>query len=72
MDAWTSPNYYTYVAVMAHIEVKSELISIVLNAVEVAQSHSGWNLALAFAKILNDLGIEKKVRTCISKSHLGS
>jgi len=33
-----------------------------LDLVEVAQSHSGVNLADAFAKILEDFGIEDKVR----------
>lgn len=32
-----------------------------LDVVEVAESHSGVNLALAFAKILNDFGIRDKV-----------
>jgi hypothetical protein len=32
-----------------------------LDIVEVAKSHSGINLAAAFAKILNDFGISDKV-----------
>ena len=36
-----------------------------LDLVEVAQSHSGVNLASAFAKILEDFGIEDKVSTVI-------
>jgi len=34
-DAWTSPNHYAYVALTAYLEVKGELISIVLDMVEV-------------------------------------
>lgn len=33
-----------------------------LDIVEVAHSHSGLNLAAAFAKILDDFGISDKVR----------
>jgi hypothetical protein len=36
-----------------------------LDLVEVAESHSGLNLALAFAKILNDFGIADKVNKSI-------
>jgi len=32
-----------------------------LDIVEVAKSHSGFNLAAAFAKILDDFGISDKV-----------
>jgi hypothetical protein len=34
-----------------------------LDIMEVAKSHSGINLAAAFAKILDDFGISDKVRT---------
>jgi len=36
-----------------------------LDLVEVAESHSSLNLALAFTKILNDFGIADKVNTII-------
>ena len=36
-------------------------MSLLLDLVEVAQSHSGVNLASAFAKILGDFGIADKV-----------
>jgi hypothetical protein len=35
-----------------------------LDIVEVACSHSGLNLATAFAKILEDFGIDNKVSKC--------
>ena len=44
-----------------HFENKGVPVSILLDLVEVAQSHSGINLAAAFAKILEDFGIENKV-----------
>jgi len=37
-----------------------------LDIVEVACSHSGINLAAAFAKILEDFGISNKVSKCLS------
>jgi hypothetical protein len=36
-------------------------MSMLLDVVEAAESHSGVNLALSFAKILNDFGISSKV-----------
>jgi len=36
-------------------------MSLLLDLVEVAMSHSGVNLASAFAKILDDFGIANKV-----------
>ena len=34
-DAWTSPNHYAYVALTAHLELKGEPLSIVLDVVKV-------------------------------------
>ena len=52
MDAWTSPNHKAYIGVSVHFENKGVPVSMLLDLVEVAQSHSGINLAAAFAKIL--------------------
>ena len=60
-DAWTSPNHKAYVAVMVHFEQNGEPMCLLLDLVEVATSHSGRNLAAAFAKILTDFGIGHKV-----------
>ncbi|GLB43472.1 putative protein dimerization activity [Lyophyllum shimeji] len=70
-DAWTSPNHYAYVAVTAHLEVQGSPISLVLDVVEVPKSHTGLNLALAFAEILKDFGIENKILgvTCDNASN---
>ena len=60
-DAWTSPNNKAYVAITIHFEEKGVPISMLLDIIEVARSHSGLNLAAAFAKILDDFGISDKV-----------
>jgi hypothetical protein len=60
-DAWTSPNHKAFVAVTVHFEKDGEPMCILLDLVEVAMSHSGLNLAAAFAKILEDFGISDKV-----------
>jgi hypothetical protein len=38
-----------------------------LDLVEVARSHSGVNLAAAFAKVLEEFGISDKVRLLLNK-----
>ena len=65
-DAWTSPNQRAFVAITVHLEHKGEPILLLLNIVEVAKSHTGINLAAAFAKILEDFGISDKVLVTIS------
>ena len=61
-DAWMSPNNKAYVAVSVHFENDGVPISMLLDIVEVACSHTGLNLAAAFAKILEEFGISDKVR----------
>lgn len=61
-DAWTSPNNKAYVAVTVHFEEKGIPVCLLLDVVEVAHSHTGVNLAIAFADILKDYEIEDKVR----------
>jgi len=51
-----------YVAVSVHFENEGVPISMLLDIVEVACSHTGLNLATAFAKILEELRISDKVR----------
>ena len=60
-DAWTSPNNKAYVAVTVHFEQNGEPMCLLLDIVQVAKSHMGFNLALAFANILEEFGISKKV-----------
>ena len=60
-DAWTSPNQRAYIAITVHLEHKGEPVSLLLDIVEVAKSHTGMNLAAAFAQILKDYEISEKV-----------
>ena len=60
-DAWTSPNHKAYVAITIHFEHDRKPISMVLDLVEVAVSHSGVNLAAAFVQVLDEFGISSKV-----------
>lgn len=60
-DAWTSPNHRAYVAITVHLEVDGAPLCLLLDLVEVAESHNGVNLAKAFAKVLEEFGIEHKV-----------
>jgi hypothetical protein len=46
---------------MVHLEHEGQSISLLLDIVEVAKSHTGVNLATAFAKILEDYNIYDKV-----------
>ena len=60
-DAWTSPNHKAFVAFTVHFVHEGVPVSMLLDLVEVAKSHSGVNLAAAFAKVLEDFGISDKV-----------
>ena len=60
-DAWTSPNRRAFVTITVHFEYEGEPISMLLDIVEVARSHTGENLARAFAKIMEDYDISEKV-----------
>ena len=60
-DAWTSPNHKAYVAVTVHFEKDGVPVSMLLDMVQVAESHAGLTLAAVFAKILEDFGISDKV-----------
>ena len=65
-DTWTSPNQRAYVAIIVHLEHKGEPVAMLLDIVEVAQSHSGDNLAAAFGKIMKDYKISEKVQINLS------
>ena len=60
-DGWTSPNHKAYVAVTVHFEKDGVPALMLFDLVEVAHLHSGENLAAAFAKVLEDFGINEKV-----------
>ena len=59
-DAWTSPNHKPYMAVTVHFERNGKPLSMLLDIVEVARSHSGVNLAEAFATIIEEYDISDK------------
>lgn len=64
-------------AFTVHFEQEGVPISMLLDLVEVAKSHSGVNLAEAFAKVLQEFGIEDKVsfviilRSSFNATYLG-
>ena len=60
-DAWTSPNHKAYVVFTTHFEHEGNPMSMLLDLVEVPKSHSGKNLAVAFAEVLEAFGISDKV-----------
>jgi hypothetical protein len=60
-DAWTSPNHKVFVAVTVHFQMDGSPVVMLLDLVEVAESHSGLHLAAIFAKILDDFMIADKV-----------
>ncbi|KDR67829.1 hypothetical protein GALMADRAFT_146839 [Galerina marginata CBS 339.88] len=70
-DAWTSLNHKAYVAITVHFEHDGAPVSLLLDLVEVAKSHSGVNLASAFANVLKDFGISDKILsiTCDNASN---
>ena len=53
---------------MVSFEINGVPYTMLLDIVKVAKSHSGINLAAAFAKILDDFGISDKV-SCTFKSN---
>ena len=48
-------------AITVHLEHEGEPIAMLLDIVEVAKSHTGVNLATAFAKVMEEYGISEKV-----------
>jgi hypothetical protein len=60
-DAWTSPNHKAFVAFTVHFEHEGVPISMLLDLVEVAKSHTGENLAEAFENVLKEFGVDDKV-----------
>ena len=48
-------------ALTVHMERNGKPLSTLLDVVEVPKSHSGVNLVIAFAEVLQTFGIEKKV-----------
>lgn len=49
-------------AITVHFENEGVPVSMLLDLVEVAESHSGINLARAFGEVLEEFGISDKVK----------
>jgi hypothetical protein len=64
-DGWTSPNHKAFVAITVHFEPSGTPISLLLDIVKVAGSHSGRRLTEEFVIVLDDFGIEEKVRMLV-------
>jgi len=62
-----SPNHKVYVAITVHFENKGVPISMLLDIVEIAHSHSSFNLATVFVKILEDFGVSEKANSSYSR-----
>jgi len=60
-DTWTSPNHKAFVAITVHFEIKGVLMHLLLDLVEVAESHSSTMLAAEFVNVLKEFGISDKV-----------
>jgi len=60
-DSWSSPNHKAYVAMTVHFERAGKPFSMLLDLVEVAESHTGVNLGIAFINVLKNFGIKEKV-----------
>jgi hypothetical protein len=66
-DAWTAPNHRAFVAVTVHFEQEGVPVSLLLDLVEVPRSHSGENLAAAFAQIMEEFDLCEKVNKKINE-----
>ncbi|KAK7015919.1 hypothetical protein VNI00_018991 [Paramarasmius palmivorus] len=64
-DAWTSGNHKSFVAITAHIILKGQQTTILLDFLELAKSHTGITLTQEFAKVLKAFGIGNKI-LCIT------
>ena len=62
MDSWSSPNHKSYVTITVHFEWHGKPFMMLLDLVEVAESHTGVNLGIAFVDVLRKFGIQDKVR----------
>ena len=70
-DAWTSPNQRAFVAWTVHLEHEGQMLTFLLDIVEVPESHTGDRLAQAFQKVLVDFGIQHKI-LCVASDNASS
>ena len=66
-DTWTSPNHRSYVAFTVHLEKDGVPLCLLLDFVEVPRSHSGFNLAMAFAEVLREFGLANRVSRLLAE-----
>ncbi|KAI6042107.1 hypothetical protein EDC04DRAFT_2892217 [Pisolithus marmoratus] len=48
MGAWTAPNHHAFIAFCAHLEHEGALLSMPLDIIKVAMSHTGLEMATVF------------------------
>lgn len=58
---WTLPNQKAMVAFTVHFEHQGSPVTMVLDVVMVAKSHSGLNLATVFVDMIHELKLDTKV-----------
>lgn len=61
-DSWSLSNHKSYITITVHLEHAGQPLSMLLDLVEVAKSHTGVNLGIAFVNVLKTFGMEEKVR----------
>ncbi|KAN0078391.1 hypothetical protein V8E55_010448 [Tylopilus felleus] len=61
MDAWSSPNHSAFMEFCVHLKRDGKPLSMLLDLVEVAKSHTGVKLAVVFSKMLEDFKISAKI-----------
>jgi hypothetical protein len=69
-DSWTSTNHHAFVAWTMHLEHDGCMLALLLDIVEVPESHTGVALAKAFQKMLEVYELKDKVRSILSLSKL--
>jgi hypothetical protein len=69
-DCWTSPNHRAFAAVTVHLEHDGKPLSMLLDIVEIAKSHTGITLAEEFARILEEFDVASKVSVLLCEHGL--
>ncbi|KAF8547965.1 hypothetical protein OG21DRAFT_1489775 [Imleria badia] len=60
-DTWMSPNHQAFVTFVVHLEKGSIPLTFPLDIVKVAKSHTGMELAKAFAQVLQEFELSEKL-----------
>ena len=67
LDGWTSPSQTSFLAVTAHfVDEKWELQDITLGFEYLTGKHTGKTLILAFIRVVERFGLERKVHSITS------